>query len=118
MVVDIAVPPASALIPTEVIAVANANISVSVNPATVPADAKRVAINAISSSCAAKLFPRSTIVEPSLSTSPQAVPVIFANLAIAVAASCADKLVESPNITIVSVNLVISFPDSPSGTPN
>ena len=60
----IAVPPASASMPTEDIAAASAMISGSVNPANSPADARRVAIATISASVVAKLLPRPTITEP------------------------------------------------------
>ena len=109
-----AVPPASACIPTEDIAADSARISVSDNPAIVPADASLVAISVISDSVVAKLFPRATIVDPSLSTFSLPVPVILVNLARAVAASSADKLVVSPSMTIVLVKFSISSADTPS----
>ena len=109
-----AVPPASAWIPTELIAAASARISVSDSPTIVPADASLVAISVISDSVVAKLFPRATIVDPSLSTFALPVPVIFVNLARAVAASSADKLVVSPSMTIVRVKFSISSADTPS----
>ena len=60
-----AVPPASASMPTEDIAAARAMISGSVSPASLPADARRVPIATISDSVVAKLLPRSTMTEPS-----------------------------------------------------
>ena len=60
-----AVPPASASIPTEDMEAARAMISASVKPARVPADARRVAISVISDSVVAKELPRPTITAPS-----------------------------------------------------
>ena len=60
----IAVPPASASMPTEDMAVAKAIICDSVSPASVPAEARRVAISVISASVVAKLLPRPTMTEP------------------------------------------------------
>ena len=56
----IAVPPASASIPTEDIAVARPRISWLVKPANVPEAAKRLAMLTMSDSVVAKLFPRAT----------------------------------------------------------
>ena len=111
---DMAVPPASASIPTEDMEAARARISVDDNPAIVPADARRVAIAMILASSVAKLLPRSTIAEPSLSTSSRLSPVMFMNLARDVAASCALTLVVSPSIIIVLVNFSISSAPTPS----
>ena len=61
-----AVPPASASMPTEDMAAASARIWGSLRPARVPADASRVAIRVISASVVAKLLPKSTMTEPSL----------------------------------------------------
>ena len=66
-VVAIAVPPASASMPADDMAAASANISCVVNPEILPADVRRVAILVISDSEVAKLFPRSTTTDPSLS---------------------------------------------------
>ena len=62
-----AVPPASACIPTDDIAADNASICGSDNPASRPADAMRVDISVICDSVVAKLLPSATIVEPSRS---------------------------------------------------
>ena len=51
--------------PTELIAVASARISVSESPAKVPADASLVDIATISASVVAKLLPSCTIAAPS-----------------------------------------------------
>ena len=59
-----AVPPASASMPTEDIAAASAMICGSVNPASLPPEARRVPICVISDSVVAKLLPRSTITAP------------------------------------------------------
>ena len=60
-----AVPPASASMPTEDSAADSPMIWASVSPASVPAEAKRLAILVISLSLVAKLLPNATIVEPS-----------------------------------------------------
>ena len=115
----IAVPPASALMPTEDIAVDNARISCSDNPATVPADARRVAISTISRSVVAKLLPRSTMVLPSLEYSSAVVPVMLANLASAEAASSAERFVASPKSIMTRVKSStssVAIPNCPAAS--
>ena len=63
--VDIALPPASASMPTEDSAVATAIISASDSPMMAPDDASRVPMATMSASVVAKLLPRSTMVAPS-----------------------------------------------------
>ena len=62
---EIAVPPASASMPTEESAVAMAMICGSVSPTTAPVEASRVAMDTMSASVVAKLLPKSTMEEPS-----------------------------------------------------
>ena len=109
-----AVPPASASMPTEDMEAARARISVEDSPAIVPADARRVAMAMMLASSVAKLLPKSTIAEPSLSTSSLLSPVMFMNLASDVAASCALTLVVSPSIIMTLVNFSISSAPIPS----
>ena len=61
-----AVPPASASIPTLLMAVASPKISGAVSPASLPPAAKRLAIITMSFSVVAKLLPRSTTDAPNL----------------------------------------------------
>ena len=82
-----AVPPASALTPTEDRAAASPIISAWLMPITVPAPARRMAISAISPSVVAMLLPKSTITEPRLLKNAVSMPVILANRAKVVAAS-------------------------------
>ena len=110
-------PPASASIPTELKAPAKDNICASLNPIWAPAPANLIAIAVISLSVVAKLLPSATTVLPNLSKSFWLIPTIFANLAKDVAASSLAKLVASPSIAIVSVNLSIlsvSMPNWPA----
>ena len=99
-----AVPPASASRPTEDNAVANPRICGCVSPTCDPDAARRDAMFMISDSVVAKLLPRSTSDDPKFRNCPCAMPVIFANCAMDVAASFAARLVELPRSTIVRVN--------------
>ena len=78
-------------------------ICASVMPTWDPAPAIRSPIAVISLSVVAKLFPSATMVEPSFLKLSWGMPVIFASLASAVAASSALKFVESPSMTMVFV---------------
>ena len=104
----IAVPPASASIPTELIAVARPRISGAVRPANLPPAAKRLVISTMSRSVVAKLLPKSTTDDPNRLYSSDVKPRIFAILAIAVAASSALKFVDSPMSIIVREKVRIS----------
>ena len=97
-------PPISASIPTDDKAAAKPTISDSVIPTVDPAPASLIAIETISASVVALLFPKATIEEPNLSKSFWDIPVILANLAKESAASFADKFVASPKSIIVFVN--------------
>ena len=100
-----AVPPLSLAIPNEDKVAANPKISASDIPICEPAAASPKAMFIISASVVAVLLPKSTRELPNLSTVPVPLPVIFKNLASAVDASSLDKLVVSPNITAVFVNV-------------
>ncbi|QSJ04073.1 hypothetical protein vBSscSF1_2 [Staphylococcus phage vB-SscS-F1] len=94
----IALPPASAFIPTPAIAADNATMSFSANPTVVPVPDNLSIKLDISDSCAAMLFPKFTIVEPSFSKFLVLcfIPVTLAKRAIAVEASSIDMFVATP----------------------
>ena len=114
----IAVPPASASIPTLLIAVARPKISGVVRPASLPPAAKRLVISTISRSVVAKWLPRSTTADPKCADHvPRSFPetcMIFPILAIDDAASSELKLVETPRLIMVFEKSLIA----PIGTPN
>ncbi|MNW50215.1 hypothetical protein D3C74_276620 [compost metagenome] len=114
IVIDMAEPPASASIPTDDIAADMPMICPSDKPICTPAPARRIDIAIISASVVAKLLPSPTSVEPSLSTSLSEVPVMFAKRAKLVAASSADKFVDSPKSIIVLVNPTMSAAPTPN----
>ena len=64
MMVEIAVPPASASMPMDDSAVASPSTSASVRPMDLPAPAMRMAMCEMSASVVAKLLPKATMVEP------------------------------------------------------
>ena len=111
---DMLEPPASALIPTEDIAAEKAKISDSDIFTKEPVPASRSAISVISDSVVAKLLPKLTMVEPKRSKFSWLVPVIFASLAIATAASSLERLVAVPILTTVSENFSKFFVSIPS----
>ena len=104
IVVDMAVPPASASMPTDDIAAAMPRISPSESCACAPAPARRIDMSTISDSVVAKLLPRPTTEAPRRPTSCWLVWVMFMNRASAVAAWSADMFVDSPRSIIVRVN--------------
>ena len=103
-VLEIAEPPISASIPTDDSAAESPRISASLIPTCEPAPANLNAIAVISASVVAKLLPKSTIDDPNLSNSVWGIPVIFASFAKDVAATSADRFVDSPISIIVFVN--------------
>ena len=109
-----ALPPASASNPTEVSPAASPKISGSVSPASSPAAASRSPMSTMFASVAAKLLPRSTIVEPKRSKSSCDIPVMLANFARATAASLALRLVVSPMSIITLVKSMIDSPLIPN----
>ena len=109
-----AVPPASASMPTELIAVASARICASLMPASLPAEASLVAISSISLSVVAKLLPSATSDEPRRDVASSPLPMILVSRAIATAASSAVRLVLSPRSSIVRVKLAIFSVATPS----
>ena len=116
---DIAEPPISASIPTELNAVASPKICPSDIPIWWPAPASLIAIFTISASVVAKLFPKSTIDEPNLSKSFCDICVIFANLASCDAASSAVKFVEFPKsiIAFEKLNILsVCIPNCPAAS--
>ena len=114
MPIVMAVPPASASMPTEDMAAARPSTSPSVRPSCAPIPDRRIPIAMISPSVVAKLLPRPTRVEPSRSTSFWLVPMMFENRAREVAASSADRLVVSPRLIMVRVNFTTESVSTPS----
>ena len=107
-------PPASARIPVELIAAANAIVSASVKPIVLATPDILCPILTISLSEVAKLFPKSTTVLPNLSTWLRGIFITLANLANASAASAAVMLVVTPKSAVTLVNFSISSIGTPS----
>ena len=118
MIVDIAVPPASASIPTLERLADIASIWSSVIPICVPAPAIRIAIFIISASVVAELFPSATSVSPKFLYSSAVIPVIFANCASSVDAVSASKLVDISKSAIIPAKFARSSAAIPSCPPS
>ena len=93
MMVEMAVPPASASMPMDDSAVARPSTSASDSLIDFPAPAMRMAMCEMSASVVAKLLPRATMVEPKLRVLPCDMSMMLANWASSVAASSALMLV-------------------------
>ena len=120
MVCVIALPPASASIPTVLIAAAKPNTSASVILVCFPIPDKRCDISTIAFSFVAKLFPNSTIVEPKFLILSWLVPITAMNCAKLVAPSSADRFVVAPKSAIVLVKSTIFsvlIPNCPAISP-
>ena len=109
-----AVPPASASMPTDDNADAKPSTSCSDMPTELPAAAIRWAIDTMSRSVEAPALPSATMVEPRLSTSSCEVPITFMSCASDVAASSADRFVVSPRSIMTRVNAATSSMPTPS----
>ena len=109
-----AVPPASALIPTEAIALAMPITSASLMFICLPTPARRADSSMISASVEAPLLPSWTRVAPSRSTLSVLVPMMFMNWAMLVAAWSALRFVVAPSWIIVSENFATSSRAMPS----
>ena len=105
MVFESAVPPASALMPTEENAADRPMMSASLMPTWAPAPAILMPKLTTSASVVAILLPSATIEEPRRSKFVCFMPVMLAKRASAVAASSAARFVDSPMSIIVRVKL-------------
>ena len=105
IILENALPPFSASIPTELNAVARPNTVPSDSPICLPAPAKFLPMSKMSFSVVAKWLPNSTNVEPRLDTLSCDVPIIFMNFARSAAPSSPMIFVAVCSFAIVSTNV-------------
>ena len=116
MMVEIAVPPASASIPTDPSDAEIPSICALVMPTCAPAPPMRIANAMMLDSVVAMLLPRPTMVAPNRSVSPCAICVMLAYCAICVIASSAFISVamsRSAAVPATSMSLSLRMPSCP-----
>ena len=115
---EITPPPSCASMPTDDIALASASTSDSLAPTCLAAPAMRCAMLTMSRSVEAPSLPSATSAEPKRCTpavpSRSIVPITLEICAMAVAASSAERFVDSPRPIMVSVNPTRSLRFTPS----